>query len=89
MSDDYHVRCGLKGIYAGKLTTNEDGFQVWTDRSEVTEEAICAVATYMYGNLEKTGTSTSYTFNLSDGTQMKIHAEVTNKTPDWNELKEK
>ena len=41
---DYHVNCGLAGIYAGTLNkTNTE----WVKKSDVTKEAISAVAQYL------------------------------------------
>ena len=42
---EYHVGCGLAGIYAGTLKKNG---QEWRDRSEVTREALSAVAMYLH-----------------------------------------
>lgn len=41
---DYHVGCGIVGIYAGLLKKN--GCE-WRAKSEVTHEALCAVAQYL------------------------------------------
>ena len=41
---DYHVGCGLAGIYAGTL--NKDGKR-WRNKSDVTNEALCAAAQYL------------------------------------------
>ena len=41
---DYHVGCGAFGIYAGTLSKNK---KLWQNKSEVTDEAICAVAEYL------------------------------------------
>ena len=38
---EYHVGCGLAGIYAGTL--NPKG-ETWRNKSDVTHEALCAVA---------------------------------------------
>ena len=40
---DYHVGCGAFGIYAGTL--DKSGTK-WKNKSEVTNEAFCAVAQY-------------------------------------------
>ena len=40
----YHVGCGAFGIYAGTLNKRGD---MWINKSEVTEEAIGAVAQYL------------------------------------------
>lgn len=41
---EYHVGCGLAGIYAG--TVNKGG-ETWRNKSNVTDEALAAVATYL------------------------------------------
>lgn len=46
---DYHVHCGMAGIYAGTVMKN--GFE-WKNKSLVTDEAMCAVAEYLYHKKE-------------------------------------
>lgn len=41
---EYHVGCGLCGIYAGTLCKDKTR---WNNKSDVTEEAIDAVAEYL------------------------------------------
>lgn len=41
---EYHVGCGLAGIYAGIMDKSGDS---WKDKSEVTREAVPAVAQYL------------------------------------------
>lgn len=41
---EYHVGCGAFAIYAGTLNTAKT---MWTRKSEVTDEALCAVAQYL------------------------------------------
>jgi hypothetical protein len=41
---EYHVGCGIAGIYAGTLKKN--GIE-WLNKSEVSHEALCAVAQYL------------------------------------------
>lgn len=40
----YHVGCGIIGIYAGTLNKKGD---TWTRKSDVTDEAIIAVAQFL------------------------------------------
>lgn len=40
----YHVGAGIAGVYAGKLKKNGEE---WADKSEVTDEAMSAVAQYL------------------------------------------
>lgn len=42
---EYHVGCGAFGIYAGTL--NSRNKSMWQNKSEVTDEALCAVRDYM------------------------------------------
>lgn len=41
---EYHVGCGLAGIYAGTLNKKKDR---WVNKSDVTDEAVSAVAQYL------------------------------------------
>ncbi len=41
---EYHIGCGIAGIYAGTL--NKKG-NLWTNKSDVTDEAVSAVAQYL------------------------------------------
>lgn len=40
---EYHVGCGIAGIYAGTLNK---GGKTWRNKSDVTHEAMTAVAQY-------------------------------------------
>ena len=40
---EYHVGCGITGIYAGTLNKKKDR---WSNKSDVTDEAFKAVAQY-------------------------------------------
>ena len=41
---EYHVGCGIAGIYAGTLNKRGD---MWVNKSNVTDEAISAVAQFL------------------------------------------
>lgn len=43
---EYHVGCGIASIYAGTLNKKDE----WRNRSNVTDEAVCAVAEYLLTN---------------------------------------
>ena len=47
---EYHVGCGAFGIYAGTLNKKGDK---WLNKTEVTDEACCAVAQYLIEHEEK------------------------------------
>lgn len=62
---EYHVGCGAFAIYAGTLEPeNEslltDVFYHWRNKSECTDEAVCAVAQYLLQE------DKSVTFNYKD-----------------------
>lgn len=42
---EYHVSAGLFGIYAGRINKKSDK---WLEKSDVTDEALCAVRDYLY-----------------------------------------
>ena len=44
---EYHVGCGMLGIYAGRL--NKKGDQ-WLSKSDVTEEVLNSAFDYLYTN---------------------------------------
>lgn len=44
MKGKYHVGCGMAGIYAGTLKANGEE---WISKSDVTDEALAAVAQYL------------------------------------------
>lgn len=45
---EYHVGCGMAGIYAGTVKPNNP--DEWKNKSCVTEEALLASALYLLGN---------------------------------------
>jgi hypothetical protein len=76
---EYHVGCGVFGIYAGTL--NKKNPSMWQNKSEVTEEAIAAVADYMAHNCLGSFTSPKqgkhgYSWELKDGRTLKLLVEI-------------
>lgn len=62
MSTEYHVGCGLFGIYCGRL--NKDKTE-WVEKTECTDAAIHAVVNYFRDELldnEKTHRHSEYRF---------------------------
>lgn len=49
-SPTYHVGCGAFGIYAGTLMPRGD---MWRNKSEVTNEVLCAAAQHLLENKKK------------------------------------
>lgn len=45
--DEFHVGCGIAGIYAGHLNKKGD---MWLEKSDVTSEALNCVFDYLYTN---------------------------------------
>ena len=63
---EYHVACGMAGIYAGTLNKQQTE---WQDKSDVTEEARQAVIQYEKDRLENQGSlgeTAKYTFKNGD-----------------------
>lgn len=46
---EYHVGCGITGIFAGTLNKKGD---MWVNKSDVTDEAISAVAQFLLDHKE-------------------------------------
>ncbi len=79
---EYHVGCGLTGIYAGTL--NKSG-TAWRTKSKVTNEALNAVAEYMYGKIPEGENSFAYGFITKGGKYLKLEIEVIDRCPEWAE----
>lgn len=76
---EYHVGCGMFGIYAGVL--NSKNKEVWLDKTECTDETIEAVRDYMVmeclGGIkcEKSNTG-GYEWRLKDGRSVELRVTV-------------
>ena len=78
---EYHVGCGLTGIYAGTLNpfyNNE-----WQSKSKVTDEAIKAVATWMFIHIPEGETSYACAMKTYNGKYIRLKVEVSDKCPEW------
>ena len=78
---EYHVGCGIAGIYAGTLNK---GKSAWQNKTEVTDEAISAVRDYMVqellGGLDcSKATSSGYEWTLKDGRVVELRVTVKEK----------
>lgn len=76
---EYHVGCGLAGIYAGTLNPKtKDGYQTWKNKSDVTEETISAVAQYLKQELsfEKNGIEITRRYTSNDGTIIELKLSI-------------
>ena len=77
---EYHVGCGLAGIYAGTLKKNGEE---WLHKSDVTNEAINAVIGYMYWQVPKDEKAFAYAVKLRDGKYARLKLEVSDTCPEW------
>lgn len=76
---EYHVGRGFAGIYAGTLNLKtKDGFQTWRNKSDITEDAISAVAQYLKQelSLEKNGTEIARRYIFNDGTIAELKLSI-------------
>lgn len=79
---EYHVGCGAFAIYAGTLNSRNKG--LWQNKTECTDEAICAVKDYMVtellGGLDCTkAASSGYEWPLKDGRKVELRVTVKDK----------
>ena len=77
---EYHVGCGMAGIYAGTLKKNG---KEWLHNSNVTDEAILSVIQHMYFQLDDGETSMAYAVKMNDGKYARLKIEVSDKCPEW------
>lgn len=77
---EYHVGCGAFGIYAGTL--NSKNKNLWQNKTECTDEALCAVRDYLIqkclGGLHGDKSSGGYKWMLKDGRVVKLLVAIEN-----------
>lgn len=73
---EYHVGCGIAGIYAGVLKGKEE----WKDKTECTNEAIVAVRDYMIDEcldgINGNKISGGYQWKLKDGRTIQLIVKI-------------
>lgn len=69
---EYHVGCGFAGIYAGTL--NKKG-NMWVNKSDVTEEAICSVVQYLYEQIPNDKNGIAYIYTFRNGDKVRVAVE--------------
>lgn len=74
---EYHVRCGIAAIYAGTMKSKDE----WRNKSEVTNEAIMAVAQFMHGMMPKDEKKFGYTYLLRNGKHLFLTVEEVDYDP--------
>ena len=77
----YHVGCGIAGIYAGTLKPKKK--DEWLNKSLVTNEAIAAVVGYMYFKVPEGKNAVAYGFKMRDGNYVRLKLEVCDHCPEW------
>ena len=73
---EYHVGCGIAGIYAGTL--NNRNKNIWQNKSMVTDEAIDAVRDYMKSELKEGEVKRTYEWTLKKGGKVRLTLEIVN-----------
>lgn len=76
---EYHIGAGCFGIYAGVLNNKGD---MWKNKAECTDEALCAVRDYMVQELLggtgcKKSTTGGYEWTLKDGRIVVLQVTIT------------
>lgn len=76
---DYHVGAGAFGIYAGTL--NSKNKYLWQNKTECTDEALCAVRDYMVTELLggitcSKCTTSGYEWTLKDGRIVELRVTI-------------
>ena len=71
---EYHVGCGLAGIYAGTLKPKKK--DEWQNKSLVTDEAVDAVRDYLFLNMKPGDKTNGYSWKLQDGRTIELVVHV-------------
>lgn len=78
---EYHVGCGLCGIYASTLKKNGEE---WLHKSNVTNEAIKAVIGHMYWKaMDDEENGFAYAVKLVNGKYARLKLEIADECPEW------
>lgn len=79
-SPEYHVGCGLFGIYAGTLMPNKN---LWRNKSDVTDEALAAVRDYLFNEFIKDDKKEGgFEWTRKDGRTVELIVRVKEQTDD-------
>ena len=82
---EYHVGTSpiTGAIYAGRMKELKDGWKEWIAKSEVTDEAINAVATHLLLKIEQDENKGAYYLKTHDGRHLRLKLEVSDHKPSW------
>ena len=79
---EYHVGCGIAGIYAGTLNKKKD---MWVNKSDVTKEATWSVVQYLYDQIPDGENEIAYIFTFGNGNKVRVSVKkVPTKERDSN-----
>lgn len=71
---EYHVGAGAFGIYAGRINKKGDK---WLEKSDVTDEALCAVRDYLYDQaISENKTTCGYEWDRKDGKIVELIVKI-------------
>lgn len=74
---EYHVSCGMFGIYAG--TVKKNGTE-WKDKTRVTDEAIEAVRDWLLSGTQfNNKTSNGYSWTTKEGNTVTLKVSIEGK----------
>lgn len=73
---EYHVGCGAFGIYAGRLNRDKSTWMTGA-RSDVTDEAVCAVRDYLFNQIENGENTFGYEWTMKDGKTIRLVVKIT------------
>lgn len=74
---EYHVGAGFFGIYAGRV--NKKG-NLWLEKTEVTDEALCAVRDYLYDKaIAEKKNVYGYEWDRKDGKVVELIVKIRDK----------
>lgn len=73
---EYHVGCGMSGIYAGTL---KKGDKEWRAKSLVTEEAINAVRDWLLYTMKNGDKTHGYAWDMKDGRTLNLVVTIHDK----------
>lgn len=76
--DEYHVSAGVFGIYCGTLNNpRKDGTITWKNKTECTDEALCAVRDFLKTEADSYNLSRhGYEWTLKNGEIVRLIIEI-------------
>lgn len=80
---EYHVGCGMSGIYAGTMKKGKK--DEWRTKSDVTDEAIQAVANWMYYQVQENDKSFGYAWKTKHGKVLSLICTIEDVNEDKKE----